>query len=62
MFWVINKDKVYSYMVTLSVIGVLFVMSAIIPRSEKDTAETSTNVVTNEHTNTQNNNFKNAIA
>ena len=39
MFWVINKDKVYSYMVTLSVIGVLFAMATIVPKSE--TVETS---------------------
>lgn len=40
MFWVINKDKVYSYMVTLSVIGVLFVMATIVPKSE--TVQTAT--------------------
>lgn len=34
MFWIINKDKVYSYIVTLSVIGVLFVMAAIVPKSQ----------------------------
>lgn len=35
MFWVINKDKVYSYMVTLSVIGVLLVMATmVIPNSD----------------------------
>jgi len=39
MFWIINKEKVYSYVVTLSVIGVLFAMSTVIPRNE--TVETS---------------------
>ena len=43
MFWVINKDKIYSYMVTLSVIGVLFVMAAILPKNQ--TVQTSSNVV-----------------
>ena len=44
MFFVINKEKVYSYIVTLSVIGVLFTVSMIYP---KDTTETSTRVVNN---------------
>lgn len=39
MFFVINKEKVYSYLVTLSVIGVLFTISAVFP---KDSIETST--------------------
>ena len=38
MFFVINKEKVYSYIVTLSVIGVLFTISAVFP---KDSIETS---------------------
>lgn len=38
MFFVINKEKVYSYIVTLSVIGVLFTISAVFP---KDAVETS---------------------
>lgn len=38
MFFVINKEKVYSYIVTLSVIGVLFTISAVFP---KDAIETS---------------------
>lgn len=39
MFWVINKDKLYSYIVTLSMVGVLFTISAVFP---KDSVETST--------------------
>jgi len=39
MFWVINKDKLYSYIVTLSMVGVLFTISAVFP---KDAVETST--------------------
>lgn len=45
MFFVINKEKVYSYMVTLSVIGVLFTISAIYPKNTVDTS--STNVYNN---------------
>lgn len=45
MFFVINKEKVYSYMVTLSVIGVLFTISAIYPKNTVDTS--STNIYNN---------------
>ena len=61
MFWVINKDRGYSYMVTLSVIGVLFVMATVIPRNYNNTTETSTNAIVNEYTNTKDNNLKNVI-
>jgi len=39
MFWVINKGKVYSYIVTLSIIGVLFMMPTFVSRD--DSVETS---------------------
>ena len=39
MFFVVNKDKLYSYIVTLSMVGVLFTISAVFP---KDAVETST--------------------
>jgi len=39
MFFVVNKDKLYSYIVTLSMVGVLFTISAVFP---KDSVETST--------------------
>lgn len=49
MFFVINKEKVYSYIVTLSVIGVLFMISAVFPKETIETASrnayTETNVV-----------------
>lgn len=45
MFFVVNKEKVYSYIVTLSVIGVLFTISAIFP---KDAVETATRNIYNE--------------
>lgn len=37
MFFVINKEKVYSYIVTLSVIGVLFTISAVFPKEAVET-------------------------
>ena len=45
MFWVINKDKIYSYAVTLSVIGVLFAISAVmVPQTQtENSVETSNN-------------------
>lgn len=45
MFFVINKEKVYSYIVTLSVIGVLFTVSTFFPKSS---VETSANIFNNE--------------
>ena len=45
LFFVINKEKVYSYMVTLSVIGVLFTISVIYPKGTVDTS--SSNVYSN---------------
>ncbi len=45
LFFVINKEKVYSYMVTLSVIGVLFTISVIYPKDAVDTS--SSNVYNN---------------
>ena len=55
MFFVINKEKVYSYMVTLSVIGVLFTISAIYPKNTVDTSSTNiynnNNVVENSNEN-----------
>lgn len=36
MFFVINKEKVYSYIVTLSMIGVLFSISAVYPKEALD--------------------------
>ena len=45
LFFVINKEKVYSYMVTLSVIGVLFTISVIYPKDAVNTS--SSNVYSN---------------
>lgn len=45
MFFIINKEKVYSYIVTLSVIGVLFTISAFFP---KDVVQTSAKASNNE--------------
>jgi len=45
MFFVVNKEKVYSYIVTLSVIGVLFTISAVYP---KEAAPASSSITYNE--------------
>ena len=42
MFFVINKEKVYSYIVTLSVIGVLFTISAVFPKEVVETSGRNT--------------------
>lgn len=42
MFFVINKDKIYSYIVTLSVIGVLFTFASVMPNKTIETASNST--------------------
>lgn len=42
MFFVINKEKVYSYIVTLSVIGVLFTISAVFPKEAIETSSKNT--------------------
>lgn len=42
MFFVINKEKVYSYIVTLSVIGVLFTISAVFPKEAIETSGRNT--------------------
>ena len=42
MFLVINKEKVYSYIVTLSVIGVLFTISAVFPKEAVETSGRNT--------------------
>lgn len=36
MFWIINKDKVYSYIVTLCVIGILFAMPMILQKEKNN--------------------------
>lgn len=38
MFFVINKDKIYSYIVTLSVIGILFTFATVMPSQTLETA------------------------
>lgn len=42
VFFVINKEKVYSYIVTLSVIGVLFTISAVFPKEAIETSGKNT--------------------
>lgn len=56
MFFVINKNKIYTYVITICMVVVLFVLSfAMITNSDK-TVITSTNVEDN-NDNIQNNNI-----
>ena len=51
MFWVIDKSKVYSYIISLSTVVILFVTAAYINNvadDQKNIVETSTNAVQNE--------------
>lgn len=51
MFWVIDKSKIYSYIISLSTVVILFVIAAYINNGaddQKNIVETSTNVVQNE--------------
>lgn len=51
MFWVIDKSKIYSYIISLSTVVILFVTAAYINNvsdDQKNIVETSTNVVQNE--------------
>lgn len=51
MFWVIDKSKIYSYIISLSTVVILFVTAAYINNvadNQKNIVETSTNAVQNE--------------
>lgn len=51
MFWVIDKSKIYSYIISLSTVVILFVTATYINNVEddqKNIVETSTNAVQNE--------------
>ncbi len=51
MFWVIDKSKIYSYIISLSTVVILFVTATYINNvadDQKNIVETSTNVVQNE--------------
>ena len=48
MFFVINKEKVYAYIVSILTIVVLFFMSHFINYKESNSKEVSSNIVNNE--------------
>ena len=45
MFMVINKDKVVSYLISLSTVAMLFIFSFMISRKNDEIIKTSTNVI-----------------
>ncbi len=51
MFFVINKEKVYAYVVSILTIVTLFFMSQVLNTDLKTTEVTSANVVNNENLN-----------
>ena len=64
MFFVINKEKVYAYVVSILTIVTLFFMSYILNTDILDTEQTSGNLeqninITNAINNTQNENMEN---
>ncbi len=62
MFLVFNRDRIISYLVSLSTIAVLFVMSFAITNSNSKILETSANVLKNNEINeTKNENITNIL-
>ena len=47
MFMVIKKDKIIAYIVSLSTVAILFVMSTMITSDKNEIMHTSTNLITN---------------
>lgn len=47
MFFVINKNKMYTYIVTICMVIVLFVLSFAMITNSDDTVVTSTNSISN---------------
>lgn len=45
MFLVINKNKIYTYIVTICTVVVLFVLSFAMPTTDNNTVVTSGNVI-----------------
>lgn len=62
MFLVINKEKVYAYVVSVCTIITLFFMSGMINSNFGETEETSSNVEVNSNSNSTNiDNSKNSV-
>lgn len=49
MFFVINKEKIYAYVVSVLTIVILFFVSSFFDSDIKDTQSTSSNIVENEN-------------
>ncbi len=47
MFLVINKNKIYTYIVTICMVVILFVLSFAMLSNSENTVVTSTNTVSN---------------
>lgn len=47
MFITINKDKIVSYLISVSTVAVLFVMSIVITGKKEKEIPTSTNIINN---------------
>jgi len=54
MFFVINKNKMYTYIVTICMVIVLFVLSFAMITNSDDTVVTSTNSISNNTINNEN--------
>lgn len=61
MFIVFNKQKIYSYLIALSTVVVLFIFAFSITSSTKNTIQTSTNIEKNNNSNVITNQVKNNI-
>lgn len=61
MFIVFNKDKVISYLISLSTVAILFVMSFVITNKNNESVKTSTNILSNRTTEENVNNNLNEI-
>ena len=59
--WVINKEKIYAYVLSICTIITLFFMSSFINHNFKDTESTSSNIIENNlnNENSLNNNIEN---
>lgn len=44
MFFVFNKSKIYSYLVSVGTVAILFVMAFYITNNRKETIQTSSNL------------------
>lgn len=49
MFMVINKDKIVSYLISLSTVAILFVVSFVYSNQNDKILESSTNVIQEEN-------------